>query len=287
MFVTYQTLNCRGKLIDLQTPKIMGIININQDSFYKKSRTQSIDETLFRAEEMVNEGVHFFDVGAMSSRPGAELISIEEETNRLDGIVQALGTNFPHIPVSVDTIHSKVAKKVLEEGAAIINDISGGTFDEDMMETVGAFDAPFVAMHMKGRPKNMQLNPVYDNVVTEVFDYFVARINEAEKVGIVDLILDPGFGFAKNVTHNFQLLHFLDGFEVLRYPLLVGVSRKSFIQKTVNANTKEALNGTTAVHMLALMKGARILRVHDVREAVEAVKIWENFNSQQVVEMKF
>lgn len=277
--IQYRTLNCNGKLISLDTVAVMGIINITPDSFYSDSRNTSESSVLSRVENMQNEGAEIIDIGAMSSRPGASIISPQEEWSRLSSIVRSVRKRFPEMVLSIDTIHSTTAEKVLDFGVDIINDISGGTYDSSMMKVVGRFNVPFVAMHMKGQPQDMQEDPSYDNIVTEVFDFFTERIVMAEHNGIVDIILDPGFGFGKTLQHNYILLNQLHAYEILRYPLLVGVSRKGMIKKTLHVNTENALNGTTAVHMLALMKGARLLRVHDVKEAVECIKIWEKFNN--------
>lgn len=259
----------------------MGIVNVTEDSFYSGSRV-SESNVFTRIEEMQKHGALIIDIGGMSSRPGAEVISPEEEWNRLSAIIPSFRSQFPDLLLSVDTLHSATAQKALDLGADLINDISGGTYDSGMMATVGRYDVPFVIMHMQGLPENMQIDPRYDNVVTAVFDFFVSRIAEAEERGIVDLILDPGFGFGKTLNQNYQLLHHLHAFEILRYPLLVGVSRKGMIQKLLDVSTQNALNGTTAAHMLALVKGARILRVHDVEEAVQSIKIWEKFNTSDL-----
>jgi len=256
----------------------MGIVNLTSDSFYAGSRTPNESAVIKRIEKMMDEGSAMVDLGAMSSRPGASIISPEEEWVRLSAVLKLVRQNFPSLLLSLDTLHSFTAAKALDLGIDIINDISGGTFDPEMMKVVGRYDVPFVVMHMKGMPEDMQVNPLYENVVTEVFDFFVEQMAEAERYGIVDVILDPGFGFGKTLSHNYQLLQNLHAFEILRYPLLAGVSRKGMIQQIVDQKSDNALNGTTAVHMLALMKGARILRVHDVKEAMECIKIWEKFN---------
>ncbi len=274
----YRTLNCNGQLISLEKPAVMGIVNVTNDSFYVGSRVDE-KEVFERIEAMQVQGALIIDIGAMSSRPGAEIIPHEVEWRRLSHIVSAFHKRFPDLLLSIDTLHSATAQKALDCGADMINDISGGTFDAKMLTTVGRFDVPFVIMHMQGLPENMQDNPSYDNVVTKVFDFFVRQIAAAENAGIVDLILDPGFGFGKTLTHNYQLLHDLHAFEILRYPVLAGVSRKGMIQKILGVDADNALNGTTAVHMLALMKGVRILRVHDVQEAVQCIHIWEKFKT--------
>lgn len=278
MIMPYQTLNCNGKLVSLEHPAVMGIVNINPDSFYAPSRVTAENLILQRVGSMVEEGAAIVDLGAMSSRPGAKILSADEEWNRLSRVLQTVRKQFPQLLISIDTIHSSTAHQALDIGVDIINDISGGTFDSGMLRIVGKYDVPMVIMHMQGRPENMQQNPRYENVVAEVFDFFVSRIAAAEEAGIVDLILDPGFGFGKSLEHNFELLQNLHAFEILRYPILAGVSRKGMIQKSLGVDAAHALNGTTAVHMLALLRGARILRVHDVGAAVECIKIWEKFN---------
>lgn len=277
--IQYRTLNCNGKLISLERPAVMGIVNVTSDSFYAGSRAPDESTVLKRIEKMEDEDAVMIDLGAMSSRPGASIISPGEEWERLSGVLLSVRQHFPHLVLSIDTLHSSTAAQALDLGSDIINDISGGTYDAEMMKVVGQYDVPFVVMHMKGTPEDMQVNPVYDNVVTEVFDFFVERMAEAEKHGIVDIILDPGFGFGKTLSHNYMLLQNLHAFKILRYPVLTGVSRKGMIQQIINQKSDNTLNGTTAVHMLALMKGARILRVHDVKEAVECIKIWEKFNN--------
>lgn len=274
----YLTLNCNGKLFSLEKPAVMGIVNINSDSFYDFSRAKVTKEVMIKVESMIENGAAIIDIGAMSSRPGSSIISPEEEWTRMEEILPVLRKNFQKHIISVDTVHSSTAQKSLDQGVDIINDISGGTFDRQMMAVVGQYQAPFVVMHMQGRPETMQSNPSYENVVTEVFDFFVRQIAEAQDHGIVDLILDPGFGFGKSLNHNYQLLQNLHAFEILRFPVLAGVSRKGMIQKILDVDVGNALNGTTAVHMLALMRGARILRAHDVAEATECLKVWEKFN---------
>lgn len=280
--IPYRTLNCNGTLFSLEHPAVMGIVNVNSDSFFAGSRFTLERDVINRIEEMANAGVPIVDIGAMSSRPGSVVISPAEEWSRLSAILSSIRRHFPELIISIDTLHSQTARKSLDLGIDMINDISGGTYDPSILKVVGEYDVPFIIMHMKGNPENMQSNPRYDNVVAEVFDFFVAQITKAEEEGIVDLILDPGFGFGKNLTHNYQLLQNMHAFEILRFPILTGVSRKGMIQKILEVDTGNALNGTTAVHMLALMKGARILRAHDVAEAVECIKIWEKFNNPEL-----
>ncbi|MGN6177848.1 MAG: dihydropteroate synthase [Mucilaginibacter sp.] len=269
------TLNAGGKLIDLSSPKVMGIINLTPDSFYAGSRKQDINEALIQAEKMLNDGATFLDIGAYSSRPGADDISVAEETDRLLPVVEMLSARFPDAILSIDTFRSQVAETAINAGAHIINDISGGQLDEGMFATVARLRAPYILMHMKGTPKNMNQLAQYDNVFDEVFDYFSNKYYTLKQAGIKDVIIDPGFGFAKKAEHSYALMKRLQDLNVLSLPILVGISRKNMIYKTLDTTADEALNGTTALNTIALTKGANILRVHDVKEAVEAVKIWE------------
>jgi len=268
------TINCNGQLIDFKTPKVMGILNITPDSFYDGGLYQSEDNILAQVDKMLKDGATFIDVGAYSSRPGADDIPVKEELDRLLPVLHVLKQEFKNdILISVDTFRSDVAEKGIHEGANIINDISGGVLDNRMFEVVALYQVPYVMMHMKGTPQNMKALNQYDDLVLEVKHYFSERIDLALKKGIADLIIDPGFGFAKNINQNFELLN---KFELLKYfdfPILCGVSRKSMIYKTLNVSPQKALNGTTALNMLALQKGAHILRVHDVKEAVECVEL--------------
>lgn len=274
------TINCRGQLVSLSTPKVMGILNLTPDSFFDGGKFNGVDNALHQTERMLNEGAAFIDVGGMSSRSGAEIISEEEELQRVVPVVREIVKRFPSVLISVDTIRARVAKETVEAGAAIVNDISAGRFDEAMLPTVAALRAPFIAMHMQGLPANMQQNPAYENVLTEVTDFFVERINACRAAGIKDVILDPGLGFGKTVEHNYTLLHRLSYFQYLKCPLLVGVSRKSMITKVLNIKAADALNGTTALNTLALLNGALILRVHDVKEAAEVVRLVEAYGGK-------
>jgi dihydropteroate synthase len=269
------TLNAGGKLINLSTPKVMGIINLTPDSFYAGSRRQDGNAILKQAQKMLNEGASFLDLGAYSSRPGASDISIQEEMDRLLPAVEAILNNFPQAILSIDTFRAKVAEAAVKAGAHIINDISGGELDADMFPTVAALQVPYILMHMKGTPQNMNQLAAYENVFDEVFDYFTNKYHQLKQLGVKDVVLDPGFGFAKKTEHSYALMHRLQDFNVLQLPLLVGISRKNMIYKTLGITSDEALNGTTALNAIALTKGANILRVHDVKEAVETVKIWE------------
>jgi len=267
------TLNARGKLIDLSVPKVMGIINLTPDSFYAGSRKPAVDEALAQAEKMLAEGAAFLDLGAYSSRPNADDISVQEETDRLLPVVEALVQKFPNALLSIDTFRSKVAEVAIEAGAHIINDISGGALDEDMFATVAKLKVPYILMHMKGNPKTMNQMAVYDDVFDEVYDYFVDRYQQLKKLGVTDVVLDPGFGFAKKHEHGYALLNRLEEFNALQLPLLVGVSRKRMIYAQLDITAEDALNGTTVLNTIALSKGASILRVHDVTPAIQAVKL--------------
>ncbi|MCO5945361.1 dihydropteroate synthase [Mucilaginibacter flavidus] len=269
------TLNAGGKLIDLSRPKVMGIINLTPDSFYAGSRKQGIDAALQQTEKMLDEGADFLDLGAYSSRPGADDISIEEETDRLLPVVEAIAKRFPDAILSIDTFRAPVAEAAINAGAHIINDISGGQLDEHMFATVARLQVPYILMHMKGNPKTMNQLAVYDDVFAEVYDYFADKYHQLKQLGVHDVIIDPGFGFAKKPEHGYALMNRLPDFEMLGLPILAGISRKKMIYGLLNITAAEALNGTTALNTVALTRGANILRVHDVKEAVEAVKIWE------------
>lgn len=267
------SLNCGGKLKVFDKPIVMGIINATPDSFYAASRKSSIDEALFTAEKMLNDGAAMLDIGGQSTRPGSEKVSAEDEKKRLIPIIQAVHHRFPEAVISADTFYASAAKEAVIAGATIINDISGGHADADMLHTAAALHAVYICMHMKGSPQDMQQHASYDNVTEETIGYFTERIAACASAGIHDIIIDPGFGFAKNTAQNFQVLANLKAYRILQKPLLVGISRKSFIYKTLNISSQEALNGTTALHAVALLHGANILRVHDVKEACEAVKL--------------
>jgi len=267
------TLNCNGQLIDLNTPKVMGILNVTPDSFYDGGRFKDEKSVLNQVEKLLKEGATFIDIGAYSSRPGADFVSEEEELKRLIPIVNAVVNNFPESLISIDSFRSGVIKTAIESGAAIVNDISGGQQDPLMFETVGALGVPYIMMHMRGTPQTMQKMTDYSNVVKEVYTYFSKRIELAKTQQIKDIILDLGFGFSKTLEQNFELLGMLDFYNNLNLPILAGVSRKSMIYKTLNTTADQALNGSTALHMVALQKGAKLLRVHDVKEAMECIKL--------------
>ena len=269
------TLNCKGNLIDLSTPKVMGILNITPDSFYDGGIHNDKAAILSQTEKMLKEGATFIDVGAYSSRPGAVHISEEEELERIVPIVNLLLKEFPTVLLSIDTFRGKVADTCLNMGAALINDISAGSLDNNMLQIVAAHKVPYIMMHIKGSPKNMQQQTDYKNLLKEILLYFSEKVMVARDVGINDIIIDPGFGFAKTTDQNFELLKDLALFETLGLTVLIGLSRKSMIYKTLNIDAYNALNGTTALHIYGLIHGANILRVHDVKEAVECIKLSE------------
>jgi dihydropteroate synthase len=267
------TINCKGTLIDLTAPKVMGILNITPDSFYDGGKYKNESEILNQVEKMLLDGATFIDVGAYSSRPGAQHISEEEELKRSIPVIRLLLQHFPEIIISVDTFRSKVAKETIHAGAALINDISGGKMDAQMFATVANLQVPYILMHMLGTPQNMQRNPVYSDVTKEIISFFAAQIHQLHQLKLNDVLIDVGFGFGKTIDHNFELLKNLALFKSLDVPILTGISRKSMLYKTLDISAQEALNATTSANTIALLNGASILRVHDVKEAVEAVKI--------------
>jgi dihydropteroate synthase len=266
-------MNCNGKLIDLSAPKVMGILNLTPNSFYDGGKYKTDSEILSKVEKMLVEDATFLDVGAYSSKPNAEFVSEEEEIARMIPIVNLILKKFPEAVLSIDTFRSEVARLCLENGASIINDISAGNLDDKMMETVAEFKVPYIMMHLRGTPQTMQTLTNYEDIVKEMLFYFSERVAKARSFGINDLILDPGFGFAKTIEQNFEVLQKLELFQMLELPILIGVSRKSMVYKTLEIKAEEALNGTTVLNTIALTKGAKILRVHDVKEAVECVKL--------------
>ncbi len=269
------TLNLRGGLLDLQEPRIMGILNITPDSFFAGSRTESEADITRRLHTLMEQGAEVIDVGAYSSRPGADDVSEEEEMERLKRGLRIVRKHYPDVPVSVDTFRANVARMAVEEeGADIINDISGGEMDRQMFRTVARMGVPYILMHMQGTPRDMQQAPQYENVRREVLLYLAERIDRLHQMGVCDVVADPGFGFGKTLPHNYELMEHLDDFAELDCPLLVGISRKSMIYKLLGGTPQTALNGTTVLHTVALLKGADILRVHDVAEAVEAKRIY-------------
>lgn len=273
------TLNCNGKLIDLTSPKVMGILNVTPNSFYDGGKHTEEKVILKQVEKMLLEGTTFIDVGGYSSKPNAEEVSEEQELQRILPVVQNISKEFPNTVISIDTFRSKVAQAAVENGAAIINDISAGNLDANMMETVAQLQVPYIMMHMKGTPQTMQSLTQYENIVKEMLFYFSEKIVLARSFGINDLILDPGFGFAKTVDQNFEVLNKLDLFQMTELPILAGLSRKSMIYKTLDTSAEFALNGTTSLNTISLLKGAKILRVHDVKEAVECVQLFNQLNN--------
>lgn len=272
------TINCNGKLIDLSSPKIMGILNFTPDSFFDGGKYKSDAEILYRVEKMLSEGADFIDVGTYSSRPNAVFVSEDEEVNRMKSVLGILTKEFSDVIYSIDTFRSEVAKVALENGGAIINDISAFSLDEKMLDVVAKYQVPYIIMHMRGTPQTKQNFTNYDNLVKEILFYFSEKIALARSKGINDLILDVGFGFAKTIEQNFELLNKLELFQELGLPNLVGVSRKSMIYKTLEIEPKDALNGTTVLNTIALQKGANILRVHDVKEAKQVIQLIEKLN---------
>jgi len=269
------TLQCGYLELDLSRPVVMGILNVTPDSFYDGGKYTNIESAIIHAEQMVEQGAAIIDIGGASTRPGAEQPTAEEEWSRLRPILEEVRGVFPSVPVSVDTWRGEIAKRAVECGANIVNDISGGTMDPEMFAHVARLNVPYVCMHIKGTPGNMQENPQYDNVVDEVRNYFTQKLAALSRAGVQDVILDPGFGFGKDVHHNYALMKNLPEFAAFGKPLLVGVSRKSMITRLLDVRKDDALNGTTALHMVALERGANILRVHDVKEAVECIRIYE------------
>lgn len=268
------SLNCKGELIDLSAPKVMGILNITPDSFYDGGQFKDSKSILVQTEKLISEGATFVDVGAYSSRPGADFVSENEELHRITPVVELILKHFPKALISIDSFRANVIRECVNAGAVISNDISAGHLDDQMMKTIGELGIPYIMMHMRGTPQTMQNLTHYDHLVTEIFSYFSERIQLAKQHQIMDVVIDPGFGFAKTLSQNYELLGKLEFFQNLNCPILCGVSRKSMIYKTLDCLPKEALNGTTALNMVALMNGANILRVHDVKEAMECVKLF-------------
>lgn len=272
-----QKINCQGTLLDLSIPKVMGIINLNNDSFYAKSRVSAEKELLIVADSMINQGVDILDLGYMTSKPGSPISKAAEELPIIYKAIHALRRRF-NVLLSVDTVHAQVAKSAIDHGANIINDISAGDIDPDIINVCSSTKTPYIAMHMQGVPATMQNNPTYSNPTAEIIGYFGAKIEAFKIQGLTDVIIDPGFGFGKTLDHSYQLLKDLSSFAILEKPILVGISRKSMIYKSLKISADEALNGTTALNTIALLKGANILRVHDVAPAVEVVKLYQSMH---------
>jgi dihydropteroate synthase len=275
------TLNCKGSLLKIDDPVVMGIINITPDSFYTGSRIKDKNDLLGKVEQMIREGATILDIGGQSTRPGSEILPVEEELKRSIPAIELINEKYPETIISIDTFYSRVAREAISAGAHIINDVSGGTIDEELIQTVAELKVPYVLMHMKGTPQNMHLSPEYDNVTLEVFDYLNFKVHHLIKAGINDIIIDPGFGFGKTSPHNFELIRNLKYLKELNKPLLVGISRKGTIYKTLNTTAEGALNGTTVMNTIALMNGADILRVHDVKEAMEAITLFKSYKKEQ------
>lgn len=280
-FSTNKTLNIRGRLLDLHTPRVMGILNVTPDSFYDGDRFITEVSILNQVEKMLAEGATFIDIGGYSSRPGAENISEKEELNRSVSALKHIVKKFPTAALCIDTFRSEVVRQAVLEGAVMVNDISAGEQDAKMFSTVAALKVPYVVMHMRGTPQTMKTLTAYDNLIKEITDYFHQKISTLQSLGIHDILIDPGFGFAKTADQNFQILSHLEYYKILNKPILAGLSRKSMIWKTLDTSPADALNGTTALNMTALMKGASILRVHDVKEAVEVVKLFTNLSGNR------
>jgi len=282
-FCPKRTLNLRGKIMNLSSPIVMGIINITPDSFYDGGKFQSNWQVVKHAEQLLSEGAAILDLGAASTRPGAGLVSATEERERLLPVIKGILRRFPEAILSIDTYNSETAIMAIEEGAHMINDISAGNIDPAMFDTIARLQVPYIMMHMQGTPASMQQNPVYKDLIKEISAFFAERINQLNQMGVNDIIIDPGFGFGKTIEHNYQLLNQLDFFRTFDLPVLVGVSRKSMINRVLGTTPDEALNGTTVLNAIALEKGVSMLRVHDVRQAMEAVKIVEMLKSQSEI----
>ena len=272
-------INCKGKLIDLSATKVMGILNVTPNSFFDGGKYTNEKTILTQVEKMLSDGATFIDIGGYSSKPSAEFISEEEEINRLLPAIDLILKNFPETLISIDTFRSKVAQKGIENGAVIINDISAGNLDAEMMQTVAKLNVPYIMMHMRGTPQTMQSLTSYENIVKEMLFYFSEKVAHARSLGINDLIIDPGFGFAKTLEQNYDVMQKLELFQMLELPILVGISRKSMIYKSLETTAENSLNGTTFLNAISLQKGAKILRVHDVKEAIECVKLFHQLNS--------
>ena len=276
------TIKCGDHTIKFDSPVVMGILNLTPDSFYDGGSYISEESVLHRAEQILSEGAEIIDLGAYSTRPGAANVSLEEEYQRMKPAVKAIRKQFPKAVLSIDTFRAELSRRIVDEfGACIINDISGGSMDEKMYETVGELSVPYIMMHIQGTPQTMQQKPEYEDVVAEIIQFYQDKIEHVKQFGIDNLILDPGFGFGKTIDHNYEIMARLNEFSVLNAPLLVGISRKSMIYKFLGGDPSSSLNGTTALHMQSLDRGANILRVHDVKEAVECVRLYEKVQSFQ------
>ncbi len=279
MLYEQTTINCRGTLLDLSSPVVMGILNVTPDSFFADSRANNVLSLLAQAEKQLLEGAKILDIGGMSTRPGAEMINESTELNRIVPAIRAITRAFPEAIVSVDTFRANIARACVDEGAHIVNDVSGGSLDDNMFAKIADLNVPYILMHMRGTPQTMQSLTQYDDVALEILDFFIEKVGLLRGLGVKDIILDVGFGFAKNTEQNFELLRKLSVFKILECPILAGVSRKGMIWKTLGVTAEESLNGTTAAHIFALQGGTKILRVHDVKAAVEAICIFEAFQN--------
>jgi dihydropteroate synthase len=272
-------INCKGRLLSSEKPVVMGILNVTPDSFYTKGRANSLQEHTDNAGKMLEDGAMILDIGGLSTRPGAAEISADEEFGRVAPVIENIKKQFPKAFISIDTYRKSVAEQSVAAGADIVNDISAGNMDAEMIQCVGKWNVPYIAMHMQGTPQTMQQQPSYENITMEVMDFFISKIKECEAAGIKDIILDPGFGFGKTVAHNYQLLKGFKNFQMLGHPLLAGLSRKSMIYKLLGNTAEDGLNGTSALNMLALQQQAAILRVHDVKEAMECIQIFSYYQT--------
>lgn len=268
------SLNCNGRLLNLETPKVMGILNVTPDSFFDGGKYTEIDIAIDRVGQMIAEGAAIIDIGGMSSRPGAEVIDPSQELLRVLPVIEEVKRSFPNVIISIDTVHSEVAQKAIDAGASMVNDISGGSIDKKIWNVAKENNVPYILMHMKGTPNTMQLNPVYEDVALDILKYLRDKVYDLRAIGIKDIIIDPGFGFGKTVEQNYGLLGQLSSFRILDCPILVGLSRKSMIYKLLDIDSNQSKNGTTAAHMIALQNGVQLLRVHDVKEAIECIKIY-------------
>lgn len=279
MLFPKETINCRGRLLSLATPRVMGVLNVTPDSFFDGGQFQTRADILAQVEKMLKEGADIIDIGGMSSRPGAQIIGEEEELKRVLPVIVDTIDHFPEAILSIDTVRSRVAREAIAAGAHLINDISAGSIDRRMYQTVADLQVPYILMHMRGKPESMQQAPQYDDVVQEMLDFFIAEVGKLRVLKVKDIIIDPGFGFGKTLVHNYQLLAKLHVFSILELPVLTGISRKSMIYRLLETTPEAALNGTTALHMIALQQGSRLLRVHDVREAKEVIRLWEQLEA--------
>ncbi len=279
MIDSLQSLNCAGTLLDLSRPQVMGILNLTPDSFYDGGFYSQESAIVEHCAKMITEGATIIDIGGASSRPGAATVDPSEELRRILPAIRSIRRRFPQAFISVDTYWSEVASAVVDEGVQIINDISAGQMDPELWPTIARLKVPYILMHMQGKPQNMQKNPHYESVTMEVLDFLIDKVGRLRDLGIHDLVIDPGFGFGKTISHNFQMLQEFSAFQILGLPILAGLSRKSMIYKSLGISAQEALNGTTALHMVALEKGAKILRVHDVKEAAQTIKLWEQLQA--------